>query len=343
MARTTLFSLFVALTSVFSACVGEAGAEAPAHDPMPAEKAIVLAVEFCSHAACAYVAEEKGWYGEAEVPIESFDSYVTGMALSAALTRGEIDAAYICLIPAICAFANAKVPLKIVAGTHRYGYAVSCNPERITSPADLQKPGIRIGCAREGSPTDALLQKAVDVYRLNQQKVAENIRRMSPPKQLLALRMGHLDAAVMPEQYPSMAESAGFPILLTAQDLWPDMQGSVLIVTERFLERNPRSVLRLVEVTERSTEWINRNPEAAAQILAKALRITGNRIFPVKEIEQNPVLDATPQALQRSLTERLVCTTRIDPEQVQKTIDYLANLGYIRQRFEADQILAIDR
>lgn len=342
MFRKTVFTLFGVLALALAASVSEAGAGAPSSEIPSPEKTIVLAVEFCSHAACAYVAKAKGWYGQAGVPIEAFDSYVTGMALSAALTRGEIDAAYICLIPAICAYANAHVPLKIVAGTHHYGYAVAINPDRITTPADLQRPGVRIGCAREGSPTDALLQKAISVYGLDKQKVADNIRRMSPPKQLLALRMGHLDAAVMPEQYPSMAESAGFPILVTAQDLWPDMQGSVLIVTERFLQSDPQAVARLVEVTERSTAWINRNPKAAAQLLSEALRITGGRIFP-EQVEQSPDLDATPQALQRSLTERLVCTTRIDPDQVQKTIDYLVELGYIRQRFEADQILAIHR
>ncbi len=42
---------------------------------------------------------------------------MTGMALASAMARGDIEVAYICLVPAINVYANAEVPLKIVAGT----------------------------------------------------------------------------------------------------------------------------------------------------------------------------------------------------------------------------------
>jgi len=38
------------------------------------------------------------------------------MALASALSRGDIDVAYICLIPAINAFGNAEVPFRVIAG-----------------------------------------------------------------------------------------------------------------------------------------------------------------------------------------------------------------------------------
>src|SRR4030042_4566465 len=83
---------------------------------------IGMAVEFMDHAACAYISQNKGWFEEEGLNLTSYESYVTGMALASALARGDIQVAYMCLIPAINVYANAKVPIKIVAGTHKYGY-----------------------------------------------------------------------------------------------------------------------------------------------------------------------------------------------------------------------------
>ena len=309
----------------------------------PFERPIVLAVEFNSHAACAHVARARAWYKEAGIGIRTFDSYVTGMALAAGLTRGDVDAASMCLIPAICAYANGGVPLRVVSGTHLYGYALVVDPEKISAPADLQRSGVRIGCAREGSPTDAVLHKAISAYGMDKGKVINNVRRMNPPRQLLALRMGHLDAAVMPEQYPSMAEADGFSILVRARDLWPGMQGSVLVVTERLITGHPEIVSRLVRVTRKSTRWINAHPESAARIVSKVLRSSGDRIFPARAAGLACTSDVSPEAVLASLTGSLVCTTTVEPLRVQQAIDYLAELGYIRQGFDAGKILALWR
>ncbi len=307
------------------------------------DKKVTLAVEFCAHAACAHVAQAKGWFAKAGIDIQGFDNYVTGMALAAALARGDVDAAYICLIPAICAYANGGVPLKVVAGTHKYGYALAVNPEKITSPEDLEKPDVRLGCSRAGSPCDVLLHKIIARHRLRRDAVISNVRRMNPPQQMTAMKMGHLDAAVMPEQYPSMAVSNGFTILCTAEDLWPGMQGSVLVVTEKFAASHPDIVKKMVSVTEQATRWIRANPEAAAGIVSGALQVTGDRIFPAKAAKAAGKLTVTPEAILSSLTGSMICTTTIDPLQVQQAVDYLCRLGYLRSRFDAADMLDIVR
>ncbi|MGB9498009.1 MAG: hypothetical protein ACKVE3_09155 [Dissulfuribacterales bacterium] len=93
------------------------------------------------------------------------------MALAAALTRGDIKVAYICLIPAIIAYANGKVPIKVVAGTHKYGYGLLVDPKKIKAIKDLEKSDIHIGCPREGSPPDVLLHKMIDKYHLDESKI----------------------------------------------------------------------------------------------------------------------------------------------------------------------------
>jgi len=310
----------------------------PAFAQAPPE--IHLAVEFLDHAACAHIARNQNWYKAAGLNIRSFDSYATGMALSAALCKGGIDAAYMCLFPAINACANAKVPIKIVAGTHRYGYGLIVNPEKIKSVADLSKPDIRIGCTQEGSPPAALLHKLVEKYHLDA-SLLNRTRRMPPPKLLLALKSGQLDAAFLPEQFPTLGEMAGFTELLRAADLWPDMQGSVLVVREELLETRPEDVRKLVQLTKRGIQYITDHPDKAAQIVSDELNVMEGRLFPVDLAESLGKLAVTPAAIQTSLTAKLENTAKIDPKAIQEAIDYAARIGYIQHAFPAEKMLEL--
>ena len=303
---------------------------------IPVEKPIRIAVEFTTHSACAHIANQKGWYKEEGLTVTSYESYITGMALAAALSKGDIDAAYICLIPAINAKANAKVPIKVVAGIHKYGYGLVVNPDKIKTIDDLKRPDIRIGCSREGSPVDSLLHKMLEKYHLDKKQILEKVRRMNSPKLLLALKMGQLDAAFICEQFPSMAEELGLKVFLTAEDLWPDMQGSVLVVREELLKEHPDIVKKLVKVTERATQFINENPEEAAEIVAGGLQIAGEKIFPIKAIDAASKFTITPDTILNSLTVRLVNATDVNPEEIQRTIDTCVELGYIKETFETE-------
>ena len=304
-----------------------------------AQKPIRIAVEFTTHSACAHIANQKGWYKKEGLTVTSYESYITGMALAAALSKGDIDAAYICLIPAINAKANANVPIKIAAGVHKYGYGFVVNPGEVKSIDDLKKEDVRIGCSREGSPLDSLLHKMLEKYHLDKKQILKKVRRMSPPKLLLALKMGQLDAAFICEQFPSMAEELGLKVFLTAEDLWPDMQGSVLVVREELLNGHPEIVKKLVKVTERATQFINENPEEAAEIVAGGLQVAEKKIFPVKVIDTASKLTITPSAILRSLTMRLVNTIDINPQEIQEAIDTCVELEYIKESFKAEDFI----
>ncbi len=299
---------------------------------------INLAVEFVDHAACAHIAKHHNWYAKIGLNVNSFDSYATGMGLSAALAKGGIDAAYICLLPAINAYANAHVSIKIVAGTHLYGYGLIVNPEKIKTLKDLSRPDIRLGCTREGSPPAALLHKLQTTYDLGPNIVARS-RRMPPPKLLLALKTGQLDAAFMPEQFPTMGESDGFKELINARDLWPNMQGSVLVVRQNLIKDHPDIVAKLVELTRRGIQYINDNPEQAGIIVARELNVMEENFFPVKLTDSLQQLTISPDVIQYSLEHKLVNTVSINPAMVQEMINYAAKIGYIKKAFPAEEIL----
>jgi NitT/TauT family transport system substrate-binding protein len=294
---------------------------------------IGVAVEFMDHAAAAYVAQDQGWFEEEGLDLATYESYVTGVALASALARGDIQVAYMCLAPAVNVYANAGTRIKIVAGTHRYGYGLVVDPDKIRTVEDLAKPGVRVGCVREGGAVDLLLHRTIDKYGLDREKVLSRVQRMNPTQQMLAIQIGQLDAAFLPEQWATMAEELGFKMLLTSQDVWPGMQGSVLVVKAELLEEHPEVVSRLVRASQRATDWINQHPDEAAAITARQLSLTRPTALPAEA-----KFEITPEALLRSMS-RLEYTSTVDPGTVQETIDYMAELGYINSSFEAQDIL----
>jgi len=303
------------------------------------EKASIgMAVEFMDHAACAYISQDKGWYEEEGLNLTSYESYATGMALASALARGDIEVAYVCLVPAINAYANAGVPIKVVAGTHKYGYGLVVDADKIKTIRDLENPAIRFGCVREGGAVDVLLHKIIDTYHLDEDKVLSNAQRMNPPKQVMAIKTGQLDAAILPEQWATMAEEFGFTMLMMSQDVWPDMQGSVLVVKEDLINDHPEVVRKLIKVSQQATDWGNQHPGEAAEVVARQLQAAGSEMLPVEVADASSSLAITPEVLLRSM-RRMEFTTSIDPEMVQTTIDYIAGLGYIKSGFSAGDIL----
>jgi len=296
-----------------------------------AEKPIGIAVEFNNHAACAYIADAKGWFEEEGLElVPVFQIYESGAVIAAALTRGDIQIGYIGLTGAIMTYARG-VPIKVVAGIHKYGYGLVAKPE-LKEIEDLH--GKTIGCLREGTVTDLLLNLMIDKYHLED----VTILRMSPTEEVIALVTGRLDAAFLPEQHATMAEFQGFPVLINSQDLWPGMQGDVLVVRTDLLEKNPDLVKRLVEVTQKATAWINEHRDETAEIMARQLQAAGEKISPAKEVEFATSLEITPEVISRSM-DRVQYTTSIDPAVVQDTIDYMVELGYIKEGIKAIDIL----
>jgi NitT/TauT family transport system substrate-binding protein len=306
--------------------------------PVEDDEPIGMAVEFMAHAACAYIAQDMGWYEEGGLNLTAYESYATGMALAAALARDDIQVAYLCLVPAINVYANAGVPIKIVAGTHKYGYSLVVNPDKIATVYDLDNSGIRIGCVQVGGAVDVLMHKTIDKYGLDEENILANVQRMNPQKLTLAVSTGQLDAAFIPEQWATMTEESGFETLLLSQDIWPDMQGSVLVVKQELIDNHPEIVAKLVEITEKATDWANDNPEEAAEVVARQLGGVGSDLFPVEIAGVVAQLEITPEILLRSMA-RHDYTTEIDAETIQNVIDYVAELGYINASFDANEIL----
>ncbi|MCD6515119.1 MAG: ABC transporter substrate-binding protein [Candidatus Odinarchaeota archaeon] len=270
-----------------------------------------MAVEFNDHAAAAWISYEKGWFENIGLNLTTFESYATGIALAAAIARGDIQVAWLCVGPAIVSYKRG-INLKIVAMTHEYGYAIVVNKSIIKSVYDLE--GKKIGCVREGSMADLLLNKVIEKYNLNN----ITILRMKPMDQINAIREHQVDAIAVPEHYVAIAKSFGFDILIKSQDIWPYMPGSALVVKQELIDKYPEAVERLVNLTVFATDWLKEHQDEAAQILATKLETT-----------KDVILDSM---------SRINYTNQINETTIQELIDFMAELGYI-EKFNASEII----
>lgn len=302
-------------------------------------KPIGMAVEFNAHATSTYVAAAKGWYEDEGLSFNAYDSYVTGVALATALARGDIEVAYMCLVPAITVFANGGIPVKIIGGTHKQGYGLAVNPEKIQSVADLEKSGVSIASVREGGAVDIVLNKTIDVHHLDRAKVLANVTRMNPPKALMNVKAGNVDAVFLPEQWCTMAEEYGYQMLLESKDVWPELQGSVLLVKQNLLEENPQVVEALARTDARALDWIGDNKDEAATILSSSLQNASElNISLDPAFETATGFEYAPAVMRRSI-DRIEFSNSIDTAIVQDVIDYMNTLGYITGSFPAEDML----
>ena len=264
--------------------------------------------------------------------------YASGVGVAAAFTKGGFDISYMCLIPAIYTYANGGVSIKIIAGTHKDGYGLVVNSAKIKDIRDLEKSDIKIANGPKGTATDFLQMFLIEKESLNSKKVLANTVRMNAAKQLMALRNGKVDAVFVPEHFAAMAASfPGMKMLASSRDIWPDMQGSVLVVTEDFLKKQPEDVKKLKEINKRSIDLINKHPQEAAGIIARNLNMNQTRIKEeTKSLDAN--LEVTPELIAKSMAN-LRSTSEITKQDVQAVIDKMHALGYITKSFDATEIM----
>lgn len=272
---------------------------------------INMAVEFNDHSAAAWIALDKGWLKEEDINVSNLMVFQTGLDLATAMARGDVPVAWVCVAPAMVIYTSG-VPVKIVAMTHLHGYAIVARPE-INDVSELS--GKVVTSMGPGSPTWLLLKLIIDTYNLSN----VNIKKMNPFISLSALLTGQVDAAALPEHYASLAESKGMKVLVRSQDIWPNMPGSALVVREDFLKSHPDIVLKLVEVTVRSTRYINENFDEAARIVANRLNVSY-------------------EVMLKSM-KNLNYTNAVDLNEVQKMIDLLVKYGAIEKSVKAEDII----
>ncbi|MCL6560483.1 MAG: ABC transporter substrate-binding protein [Firmicutes bacterium] len=335
MLKRVILSIIVAVVLV---TVGGCGG---APSPGSNKTEVNVAVEYTDHAAAFYYARGKGLFPESGFEVKDVKVYASGVGVAAAFARGGLDIGYMCLVPAIFTYANGGVPLKIIGGTHKDGYGLVVNDSKIKSFMDLERNDIRIANGPKGTTTDFLQMFLLEKENLDSKKILANTVRMNAAKQLMALYNGKVDAVFVPEHFATLAASfPGMKMLAKSRDIWPDMQGSVIVVSEDLIRKQPGAVEKLKNLNRQSIESINKNPREASEIIAGNLNISQEMI---KEETQSPEtkLEVTPQLVAVSMAN-LRITPEITAQDVQAVINKMYEFGYIEKSFDAREIMSVD-
>jgi len=306
------------------------------------KKDLRFAVEYTSHATSYYYAEAKDMFLKNDINVEDVKVYVSGVGVATAFVKEHFDVAYMCLVPAINTYANGGVPIKIIAGTHKDGYGIVANSSRIKTIEDLGKEGVKIGVGAKGTVTSFIEEVFIEKSGLEEAKIRKNFVTMNASKQIMALKAGLVDAIVVPEHFVTLAASLeGMEVLVHSQDIWKDLQGSVIVVSDSMLKNYPKTIQKLKKINQEAIDEINKNNDEASVIVAKNLNIYQDRI---KTQTKSPSIDltVTPQIAKGSI-ENLKLTPDVSVEAVQEVIDKMAQYGFIRASFDAREIVVVDQ
>ncbi len=222
-----------------------------------------------------FAAEEKGYFAEEGVPVES-------LPVSSALERdqllqaGEADG-FMGELAAAAFFNRDDVRLRVVM-TARKAYAdapvfrILAAPGRtIGSPSDLA--GVPVAISENTIIeyiTDRLLEaEGLEPSRIVSQSVP------SIPERFQLLMEGRIAAATLPDPLAQSAMAAGATAVVDDSS-HPEFAVTILAFSTDALDRDPEAVRRFLRAWARGAADINRNPEAYRRLLLQKVRVPKN-------------------------------------------------------------------
>ncbi|WP_457554588.1 ABC transporter substrate-binding protein [Candidatus Pyrohabitans sp.] len=249
--------------------------------------------------------------------------YGGGPAIVEALSRGELDAGYVGLPPAMAGIARGA-QLKCVAGGHVEG-TVLCmakagegNAEEI---AALLK-GRRIGSPPRGSIHDIILRHLLRKHGAEAEVVNYPWADFIP----LAMEAGELDAAAgTPALAALLVRELGARIAIPPAELWPFNPSYGIVVREEFLDS--RELRLFLEKHEEMSNLIISRPRKAARVAASVLGFVDAH-FALEAIRLSPrYCAALPE-------EYILSTLRFVP--------VMLELGYLERKLRRDEIFCTE-
>jgi ABC-type nitrate/sulfonate/bicarbonate transport system substrate-binding protein len=213
-----------------------------------------------------FAAEAKGFFKDEGLENEAI--VIGGPAGIAALVSGDVD--YSGAGGSGLRAAIKGAPLKaIMYQTEKPTWYLIVHPS-ITQVADLR--GKKIGVALIGDSEDRFTTLFVERGGLSAKDVTKISLGTSPNDKVLAMKSGAVSAVVLDPAATVMAEREGLRSLAYLGDIFPlPFQGYV--TTQRKILENPAQVKRWIRAMVKSLMFLREQPEDAAEIATKKLRL----------------------------------------------------------------------
>jgi NitT/TauT family transport system substrate-binding protein len=122
------------------------------------------------------------------------------------------------------------------------------------------------------------------------------------------------DAASMIEPYAAMMEELGVGLVVKRTgDIWPGAPGCSLAASAALIERNPELVQRVVNAYVAAADFVNENPDEAAEIGA-------------------PIIGVSPAIVRRALQSNRPNVNAVrNKESMEQVLRLMLELDYVRE------------
>jgi sulfonate transport system substrate-binding protein len=283
--------------------------------PRTGAKEVRIALQPIPQFAPLYVAKEKGWLQEEflrQGAIVKWSSFPAGPPMNESFASGEQDIGLMGDAPAIIGRA-AGMDTRIIGRTSSGPTALAVvvgKKSPISSPKDLR--GRKVATVK-GSNAHHLLT----IMLRNGGMTTDDIRlvNMSQGDIAKAMENGDIDAAAVWEPLITRLSDQGTARVL-ADGTGIKKGILVSVATKAFIDRNPRLVLKFLEVYERGREYIRGNHREAARLLSGEMNLSPGQLERVlARFDFDPRLSDDDIAEMKS-SEKFMSAARIIRERV---------------------------
>jgi NitT/TauT family transport system substrate-binding protein len=213
-------------------------------------------------------------------------AFNAGPAAIEALFANAIDLTYVGPNPTVTGYVRSQgAAVRVIAGAASGGASLI-----VRQGAGIQKAadfhGKKVATPQQGNSQDVALRSWLQANGLKTREKGGDVQVLpiTNADQFTLFLKGQLDAAWAPEPWGArLVHDAGGRIFLDERDLWPNREFVItdLIVRPKFLKEHPDAVKNFLRAHVELTDWINKNPAEAKQVMNMELqKETGKPLAP---------------------------------------------------------------
>ena len=218
-------------------------------------------------------------------------AFNAGPSAIEALFANAIDLTYVGPNPTVAGYFRSQgAGVRVIAGAASGGASLVVRKDAgIQNASDFH--GKKIATPQLGNTQDVALRSWMRVNGLKSREKGGDVQviPISNPDQLTLFLKGQIDAAWAPEPWAArLVHEGGGRIFLDERDLWPDHQFVItnIIVSPKFLKEHPDVVKNFLRTHVELTEWINKNPAQAKQIMNQQLQKETGKALPAEVLDE---------------------------------------------------------
>ncbi|MFR4447166.1 MAG: ABC transporter substrate-binding protein [Megamonas funiformis] len=241
------------------------------------------------------IADKKGYFKEEGLNVTN-KFIQSGGDMSSLISGGSAQVSFESPYTDIALAANG-VGIKIVAPMANIGNTqavVAGKNANIVNGKDLEgkKVGIPAGAGVMIAIRNMCNELNVDINKIQ-------FVTLSPSDAIAALEKGDIDAMACWEPWISNAQNNGGKLLFSGlKSYLGDKQGDVnwmnfyttMQVSDTFLKEHPEEVKAMLRALKKATDFINENPDEAAEIIAKEINLDATQVKKIMSQNQYQML-----------------------------------------------------